>query len=254
MVAQQKVGSCPNCGEVGDGPYCASCGQDNRRARLESRAVLSDAFQNLVGWDSALGRTLAGLVRSPGPMAVDYVEGRRRRYVNPARFALLSLALWLLFTKVMGIDPLEASGMRVSSEGGGADSSEFVSEIRTFLGSYLNVLLYLALPLRAFLLRLFFRSSGRNLAECLVLVLYLAGFGYLIGFLFTPLVAQGHSWCTLARNLLVLSWSIWASRHFFGRSWWSTAWRLLIVTFLHLVGTVLFFGAISVPVALWKLS
>jgi hypothetical protein len=51
---------------------------------LEARGVLLDVLQNFVGWNSALVNTMRGLLTAPGQMVVEYVEGKRRRYVNPA--------------------------------------------------------------------------------------------------------------------------------------------------------------------------
>jgi hypothetical protein len=126
--------------------------------RLETRGVLKQSFQNLIGWDSALGRTLSG------SLIHDYVSGRRRRFVNPARFCLLSLTLWFLATRLFGIDPVDMAGINVTSNSG--NNREIAAEIRDFIGSNLDLLMFLSLPLRALLMRTFFRGSGRNLAEC----------------------------------------------------------------------------------------
>ena len=249
MTTSDGSSGCPNCGALDAGRYCRACGQDNRRKRLLTRAVLADALQNLVGWDTALGRTLIGLAREPGETAADYVRGRRRRYVNPARFALLSLALWFVLAKLLGLDPMDLSGLQITTTSGEAES--LVLDIRSFLGRHLELLLYLALPLRALLLRLFFKSAGRNLAECLVLVLYVAGLGYLAGALLTPLSLLGLEWTPKLKAVVVLVWSIWGARGFFGKSWFATLWRVLCVTVLHTIGTILFFALIAVPWVLW---
>lgn len=249
MATTSEPDGCPNCGAEGAGRFCPECGQDNRRDRLRARAVLVDALQNLIGWESALVRTLRGLVLEPGATAADYVAGRRRRYVNPARFALLSLALWFVVTKLFGLDPMEVSGIKITNTSGGAET--LIRDIREFIGRNLELLLYLALPLRALLLRLFFKGSGRNLAECLVLVLFIAGCGYLVGALLTPLHLLGLEWASPLKALLVVVWSIRGAHGFFGETWFATVWRLLCVSFLHAVGTVLFFALISVPWVLW---
>lgn len=238
--------SCPNCGTPAAGPYCSTCGQDNRVARLDAARIAKEVFQNLVGWDSALGHTLKGLLRAPGRLAAEYASGRRRRFVNPARFCLLSLALWFLATRVLFIDPMEASGIRITGSSSEA-AARLAGEVRAFLARHLDVLMFLSLPLRALLLRLFFRRSRRNLAECLVVVLYVAGFGYLLGMLLAPLHKLGYAWVVPARPLLTLVWSYRAALGFFGKGRLATLWRILLVSLLHTIGTIVFFGLVAVP-------
>jgi len=42
-----------------------------------------------------------------------------------------------------------------------------------------------------------------------------------------------------------------AARGFFGKSWFATLWRVLCVSFLHAIGTLIFFALVVVPWALW---
>ena len=170
MSAPTEDSRCPNCGATAVGRYCSDCGQDNSLVRLDGGRIARELFENLVGWDSALVHTFQGLVRSPGHLVAEYVSGRRRRFINPARFCFLSLALWFLTSRLLQIDPLDASGIKITGSSS-ARSAEIADGVRQFIGRHLDVLMFLSLPLRALLLRVFFRRTGRNVAECLVLVL-----------------------------------------------------------------------------------
>ena len=266
-----EAASCPNCGTPRGDRYCTHCGQDNVRPRLEAGFVLGEAAQNLVGWDSALRRTVGGLVMDPGRVAAEYVAGKRRSFVNPARFCLLALAAWLFLMSCFGLDPIALNGVRIYStndagpaasapapaladaatEGDQAEeeraSAALADGIRRFLGKNLQILLYLSLPLQALLLRLFFRSSRFNVAEALVLVLYNSGFGYLLAFGLTPLIAFGWERLNGVRVLVGLVWFFRALKGFYGRGWWGTVWRGALVAFLHLVATILLFTLVAVP-------
>lgn len=249
MMRPDGGGACANCGAEHATPFCSACGQDNRHGRLELRALLVDACQNLIGWESALGRTLRGVTLEPGETAAEYVAGRRKRYVNPARFALFSLATWFVVTKLFGLDPMDVSGIHFSNSSGRA--GEVIDGIRSFLSRRLELLLYLALPLRALFLRAFFRNTGRNLAECLVLVLFVAGFGYVLAALLTPILALEIDWIAKVRLLLTLAWSIRGAKTFFRTTWFGAIWRVSCVAALHALGTVVLFGLIAVPWVLW---
>lgn len=238
---------CPNCGASSSGRFCSSCGQDNGEGRLAVRGVLLDAFHNFVNWDSALLATLRGLALRPGHVAREYVEGRRKRYVGPAKLCLYTLALWLLAARWLEVDVLAASGLRVETSGEGGRANELARELREFFGGHLDLLLYLALPLRAWLVTLAFRGRGRNLAECFVLVFYAASASFLLGLVLTPLMAFDSERWMRARQALSFVWAVWAARQFFGVSWGSAFARTTLVTVLHVLGTGLFFALLALP-------
>ncbi len=242
---------CPNCGATAKGRYCATCGQDNQLERLDARAVLLDAVQNFVNWDSALMRTLRGLAVAPGSVALDYVRGKRKSYVAPARLCLITLALWLLATRWLGIDPLATSGLELKTVGDAPDESTRVAaELREFLTRHLDLLLYLSLPLRALVLKQLFRRKPFNVAECFVLVLYIASFGFLVAIALSPLMAlEPRLWMAL-RQALAFAWSVWAARTFFEVGWGSALWRMAVATLLHMIGTGLIMLAVALPFVL----
>ncbi len=227
-----------------------SCGQDNSQRRLTTRGVLLDALANFVNWDSALMTTLRGLATRPGAVARDYVAGKRKRYVSPARLCLITLALWLVATRWMGIDPLDVSGFRIDSTDPNSRPGRAAAEFRALVGAHLDLLLYLALPLRAWLTQRLFPRTGDNLAECFVLVLFVASFGFLIGLILTPLMAVEPRAAMLVRQLISFIWFARAAREFFGVGWISSLVRSAVVVVLHMLGTTVLFGLLVIPFVL----
>ncbi|MEM7311268.1 MAG: DUF3667 domain-containing protein [Planctomycetota bacterium] len=247
MVASAPPTPCPNCGAAPAGRYCHDCGQDNRLLRLDGRLIAKETLQNALGWDSALANTVRGLLRGPGRLVEEYAGGRRRRFVHPARFCLLSLTLWFVVTRVLFLDPMESSGIQISTTGAEGDAADFAAGVRAFLTRHLDLMLFLALPLRAVLLRAFFRSSGRNVAEAMVLVLYVSGLGFLLGAVLAPVQALGWEAAGSLRPLLTVVWTYWAALQFFGHGRLATLWRTVCVVVLHAAVTVLLFLAVAVP-------
>jgi hypothetical protein len=83
---------CRNCGAVATGSYCPDCGQETRIALPTAWEFLREAAGRLVALDGRLWRTVFALLFRPGFLTREYLSGRRRRYVRPARlFVLLSL-------------------------------------------------------------------------------------------------------------------------------------------------------------------
>ncbi len=93
---------CLNCGTRLRGQYCGSCGQRARSRLISLWQLLSEAFGDLLEFDSRLWRTLIPLLIRPGQLTRDYLEGRRARFMPPFRTYLV---LSVIFFVVAFFDP-----------------------------------------------------------------------------------------------------------------------------------------------------
>lgn len=91
---------CRNCGAHATGHYCANCGQETRVALPTFGTFMREAAGRYVALDGRLWRTLFALIARPGFLTREYLSGRRRRYIRPAR---LFLVLYLLLFAVIGL-------------------------------------------------------------------------------------------------------------------------------------------------------
>jgi hypothetical protein len=81
---------CPNCSELLWGQYCASCGQRARTRMITFWELLKDAGDLLSSLDSRIWRTLGLLLFRPGRLTLDYLQGKRARFVPPVRLFIAS--------------------------------------------------------------------------------------------------------------------------------------------------------------------
>jgi len=93
---------CLNCGTRLRGQYCGECGQRARNRLISLWQLLSEAFGDLLEFDSRLWRTLIPLLIRPGQLTRDYLEGRRARFMPPFRTYLV---LSVIFFVVAFFDP-----------------------------------------------------------------------------------------------------------------------------------------------------
>ncbi|MDJ0748772.1 MAG: DUF3667 domain-containing protein [Woeseiaceae bacterium] len=93
---------CLNCGTRLHGQYCGHCGQRATSRLISLWELLRDAFGDMFELDSRLWRTLIPLLRRPGQLTRDYLEGRRARYMPPFR---MYLVLSVIFFVVAFFDP-----------------------------------------------------------------------------------------------------------------------------------------------------
>jgi hypothetical protein len=81
--------SCPNCGTALAGEYCHGCGEKRPEARdLTVAHFLRDALKELTSLDSKLYHTLLALLFRPGRLTLEWIAGRRGRYLKPLNLCL----------------------------------------------------------------------------------------------------------------------------------------------------------------------
>jgi len=86
---------CRNCGADAPWNYCPSCGQETAIALPSAFTFLREAAGRYVRFDGRMWRSLSALLFRPGFLTREYLAGRRRRYVRPARlFVALSIVLF----------------------------------------------------------------------------------------------------------------------------------------------------------------
>ncbi|MFH1145189.1 MAG: DUF3667 domain-containing protein [Candidatus Eisenbacteria bacterium] len=100
-----KVTACQNCGTPVMGNYCPNCGQDCRDHAVSLRVLAGDLWAVLFTLDSRLIRTIIPLLFKPGELPLEYIRGRRARYVPPLRLFLF-ITLLLFFSITIRVNPI----------------------------------------------------------------------------------------------------------------------------------------------------
>ena len=97
----EKSPNCPECGTPLVGKYCHQCGGKPPDPHdLTMKHFLHHGVDELTHLDSKIFRTLRTLLFSPGTLSVEYLGGRKQRYVLPLRLFLVIFALNLfLYTR-----------------------------------------------------------------------------------------------------------------------------------------------------------
>jgi uncharacterized protein DUF3667 len=101
LPQQEKSHICPECAAPLAGGYCHRCGEKLPDAHdLTMKHFIHHGLDELTHFDSKIFRTLRALVFRPGLLTVEYLAGRRKRYVLPLRLFLVIFALNLfLYTR-----------------------------------------------------------------------------------------------------------------------------------------------------------
>src|SRR5579864_4902520 len=98
---QEKPQNCPECATPLVGEYCHHCGEKLPDAHdLTMKHFLHHGLHELTHFDSKIFRTVRALVFRPGLLTVEYLAGRRKRYVLPLRLFLVIFAFnFFLYTR-----------------------------------------------------------------------------------------------------------------------------------------------------------
>lgn len=88
--------ACENCGASLLGEYCHSCGQHAHNPLKSVKHALEEVFESFWHVDGRIFRTLRDIC-IPGRAAINYLSGKRARYLPPLRiFLILSIFTFFL--------------------------------------------------------------------------------------------------------------------------------------------------------------
>jgi Protein of unknown function (DUF3667) len=110
---------CLNCGEPIAGAFCSVCGQRVLPPRPSLRELLHEALAEFSGWDGKLAATLRLLITRPGQLTIDFLDGRRVRYITPLR---LYLSVSVVYFLLSAAAPSADSGPKIAYSTGIGDS------------------------------------------------------------------------------------------------------------------------------------
>lgn len=75
--------ACQNCGSFVEKNYCPNCGQENSESRHSFHHLFTHFVSDFLHYDSSFWRTTKTLFMSPGKISAEYMDGKRKSYVNP---------------------------------------------------------------------------------------------------------------------------------------------------------------------------
>lgn len=95
--AASTGGQCANCGTAITGHFCAHCGQKNENPLHSLWHFIGEATEDLTHADSRVWITIGALLFKPGFLTLEFLAGRRARYLPPIRLYLVMSVLFFLF-------------------------------------------------------------------------------------------------------------------------------------------------------------
>lgn len=195
---------CHHCQADFESKFCPGCGAPAQVHRMDRHYLWHELQHNIFHVEKGFLYTAKELLLHPGHMVQRYIAGDRSRHYKLVSFLIIASVLYTLIDH-----RLKPHGSEHLLQGNQAMIFQWIAGHY----SYSNLIEALFIVLS---LQLFFRKSGYNFVETLVLMCYLIGFGMLMGIPFLLLVAITH--LTSINSVFALSvaiYTIWAIGQFY---------------------------------------
>lgn len=178
--------SCKNCHTVYQGYFCPNCGQKHITERFSLKEGISHVFSMIFNFDRGLWPTIYNLIRRPGKVIHDYLNGITVPYFHPFRFLFLMVTVQVLVMVTTGIYDYVQDSYSQQTMAEGTKMPEFYHEMMAAINSYMNLMIAASMPILAFGSWLLFKNKGYNYAEHLIIVSYAYGMVSVVTMLFIP--------------------------------------------------------------------
>lgn len=193
---------CTNCGKPVEGRYCGHCGEKVYTDHDKSFSHLfEEGFHTVTHLDGKFATTLRVLLLRPGQFAYDYCRGLRKKYYKPLGLFLMVVIVYLLFPFMQGLNlpmngALDSFGSyslsftrslaEAKAEARGYSMQELAEHYNARSPAFAKVMLFLLLPMSAFVLWLLNRRRKRYIFDHFILGTELVTHFILISFLLIP--------------------------------------------------------------------
>ena len=131
IAIQHILTECLNCNKPldSDDVFCSYCGQKNVE-KLSFSNFLGQLISGFFSYDSRFSKTIIPLLFKPGKVSRDYIEGKRKKYVNPFQ---MYLHVSILFFLILGWT--NSSGYKINTNNDKIDSEKMDSIINHGINS-----------------------------------------------------------------------------------------------------------------------
>lgn len=165
--------NCKNCNAhlIEGSEFCFSCGGKIIRNRLTIKNLFEHLSETFFNYDNKLLRTFIRLFTAPEDVIGGYVDGVRKKYVNPISYFGLAITISGLYLLVLNNFFPESMDFSLFVAPG---QEEFQRKNMNFVQEYMSLLMMLYVPLYALMARVSFAGLNKyNYTELVVVFLYI---------------------------------------------------------------------------------
>lgn len=199
---------CSNCQNEVTANFCSHCGQSVKLKRIDGHYLLHE-IEHVLHFERGVLYTIRALLVDPGRSVNIYLKENRSRLIKPVIFIVLSSLFYSVIINLFHIDQTF-----VRFEGGKSTAYTIFRWISTHYG-YASIMMGLFI---AGWLQLFFRKSGYNIFEILLLLCFVIGINMLIYSFFAFIQGLINISLLSIGGLGGMIYSSWAIGQFYGNA------------------------------------
>lgn len=172
--------NCKNCSFFinQDDNYCPSCGGKVIRNRLTFKNLIEHFSEQFLNYDNKFLQTFIHLFTKPEVVIDGYINGTRKKYVNPISFFAINLTISGLYIFISL--KYFAESMDFSSLYENEIQQKITQEISQFTVEYNSIIYFLLIPVIALISKIVFYNKSFNIIEHIVIYLYSFSFWSLL--------------------------------------------------------------------------
>lgn len=229
---------CKNCKTTlrTDFAFCPGCGGKIVLKRITFKGLASDFYDHYFNLDNTFIRTFVDLITKPQEVLWAYIEGVRRKYVNPMSYLAISFAFSGIIFFVMSrqIDKLKMDVF------GGQMDSEAGRKILDVTMEYSSLIMILYIPILALVGYLVLNKKNFNLPEYTLAATYVLAqysiFTFPLSLILLLAAPESYMNYSLFGILILVSYSGYAFGRFNGEKLRRQIFRLFIFALLFFIG------------------
>lgn len=243
---------CKNCSTSFEGKFCPNCSQKADTHRLTLGHFAHETTHAVTHTDKGILLLIKAMFTRPGLVARDYMEGKRKRYFNPITFILIMMAVQVFATKQTDFNGKFTRQMQkmygqlakmnpksVEREKDFNQRMEQTDKQMALMNDNTKILNFIFIPFLSLLTWLFFKKSGFNYAENLILNILIGGQLVVWFFIFciVPVLIKP-SLVLLVMYLFMLfsfAYAIVAYKQFYQQKWGWTILKGLTLQLIYFV-------------------
>lgn len=103
----RKENDCLNCGTILKGKFCHNCGQENLQMKESFGHMMNHAISDYFHFDDQFFSTIKPLFFKPGFLSIEYLAGRRARYLHPVKMYIFISLIYFVLLFQSGAQPVK---------------------------------------------------------------------------------------------------------------------------------------------------
>ncbi|MFS4483331.1 DUF3667 domain-containing protein [Hyunsoonleella sp. 2307UL5-6] len=166
--------NCKNCNNTlrTDYSFCPDCGGKVVRQRITNKSLIYDFLERYFNLDNTFITTIKHMLLKPESVCGGYIDGLRKKYLNPVSMLAITLTLsglTLFLMKKIAWESIDFGSVSyVQTSTGGEGKKKIIASTM----EYSSVLFLAYIPLLAFSSFIFFNKKNYNFAEHMIISIY----------------------------------------------------------------------------------